>query len=303
MAEVNGSGCYGLAKLDLGLAIPDDFDPATLLAWSDRVVGLGACQAVVGLILKLDAMSRVAMSGSDRALLLHLLEGPVHWAFEARPHLTPGAVRSTIQKGWGLTLEQRLACLVYRNLRQALRNLDDVPASPDEDVSDTRLWLLEQQFFVLDHQIRYATRARLTPPTGTWLELHGRYQYFLDWFDGSAAAATGMGSEPDLLPVYKRLLLLGIAAGSDGDELNTEAFATRLRVWAAEAGLEAPGASGARSGAWVVDPSLDGPPYEADGSVDLGPRCALLVPPPGLVTLMCASGTAGKGSPAQQESP
>jgi len=40
MAEENGSGCYGLAKLDRGLAIPDDFDPATLLAWSDRITGL-----------------------------------------------------------------------------------------------------------------------------------------------------------------------------------------------------------------------------------------------------------------------
>jgi hypothetical protein len=303
MAEVNGSGCYGLARLDQGLAIPDDFDPATLLAWSDRITGLGACQAVVGLILKLDAMSRVVMSGSDRALLLHLLEGPVHWVSEARPRLTPGAIRATIQKGWGLTLEQRLGCLVYRNLRQALRDLDDVPVSPGEDVSDTRLWLLEQLFFVLDHQIRYAARARLTPPAGTWLELHGRYQYFLDWFDASAAGAPGVAGETDLLPAYKRLLLLGIAAGSVGDELNTEAFAARLRAWAAEARMDAPGASGPRSGAWVVDPSRDGPPYEADGPLDLGPRCAFLIPPPGLVTLMRASGTAGKGAPAQQKSP
>jgi len=300
MAEVNGSGCYGLARLDLGLAIPDDFDPATLLAWSDRLTGLGACQAVVGLILKLDTMSRVGMSGRDRALLLHLLEGPVHGVFEARPRLTPDAVRTTIQKGWGLTLEQRLACLVYRNLRQALRDLDDVPAGPDEDVSDTRLWLLEQQLLMLDHQIGYAIRARLSPPPGTWLELHGRYQYVLAWFDGNAAAAPGVdiGTELDLLPAYKRLLLLGIAAGSVGDELNTEAFSARLRAWAAETGLEASGDTGARSGVWVVDPSLDGPPYAADGSVDSVPRCAILVPPPGFVTLVQASGTAGKGTSA-----
>jgi hypothetical protein len=302
MAEVNGSSCYGLTELDQGLDIPDEFDPATLLAWSDRLMGLGTCQAVLGLILKLDAMSRVRMSGGDRALLLHLVEGPLQRVFEARPRLTPGAVQATIRKGWGLTMEQRLACVAYRNFTQALRDLDDAPAIPGEDMQDTRLWVLEQQFIVLDHQFRYAVRAHLPPPPGTWLELHGRYQYFLEWFGGRGADEPGIGAELDLLPTYKRLLLLGIAAGSVGDERNTEGFAGRLRAWAAETGLEATGATEVGSGAWVVDPSLDGPPVEADGSVDLGPRCAILVPPPGFVTLVQASGTVDEAASAKQES-
>lgn len=296
MAEVNRSSCYAMTMLDQGRAIPDEFDPATLLAWSDRLTGVGACQAVVGLILKLDAMSRVQMSGSDRALLLHLLEGPMQLVFASRPRLTPGAVRATIRHGWDLTMEQRLSCVVYRNCVRALSDLDDVPSSPGEDVAETRLWLLEQQFLVLDRQIGYAIRVRLPPPTGTWLELHGRYQYFLASFGGSRGTgqARGFGDEFHALPAYKRLLLIGIAAGSIGDEVGTEGFAVRLRAWTAEAELEAPDAAGPRPGVWVVDPTRDGPPYRADGPLDLAPGCSILVPPPGFVTLVEASGQGGQ---------
>jgi hypothetical protein len=75
-----------------------------------------------------------------------------------------------------------------------------------------------------------------------------------------------------------------------------------LRVWAAETALEASGATGVRSGAWVVDPSLDGPPYAVDGPVDLPPRCAILAPPPGFIDLVRASQTAGQVASAQRES-
>jgi hypothetical protein len=292
MAVVTGSSCYALAELDQGYAVPDEFDPAILLAWSDRLTGLGDCQAVVGLILKLDAMSRLQMSGCDRALLLHLLEGPVQWVFDSRPRLTPAAIRATIRNGWDLTMEQRLACVVYRNLSRALRDLDDVPSGPGEQVAETRLWLLEQQFVVLDHQVRYAIRARLSPPTGTWIELHGRYRYVVQSFasgNGTEPRA-GLGNEFDPLPAYKRLLLLGIAAGPLGDEASTEGFAARLRAWTAETGLEAPGAAGPSPGAWVVDLASDGPPYQADGSSDLPSGCVLLFPPPGFVTLVHPAG-------------
>jgi hypothetical protein len=297
MAEVVGSSCYALAEPDEARGVPDELDPATLLAWSDRLSGLGACQAVIGLILKLEALSRVRMSGPDRALLLHLLEGPMHWVFERRPRLTTGAIQAILGKGWDLTMDQRLACVGYRNLRQVLRNLDEALTSPDEDLTETRLWALEQQFLLLERQIGYAIRARVPPPPGTWLELHGRYLYFLDWLRGSRGAepGVGLGGEPDLEAAYKRLLLLGIANGSVRGGGDDEAYEARLRGWVAETGLEPPGAASLRPGVWVLDPALDGPPVAADTLADLGPYCSVLVPPPRFVSPVQAP-VAGKAA-------
>lgn len=300
MAKVNRSSCYAPAEPDPGQGTPDEFQPAALLAWSDRLTGIGACQAVVGLILKLETMSRVRMPGGDRALLLHFLEGPLHRLFEGMPRLTPKAVRTAALKGWDLTMEQRLACVVYRNLARTLRDLDDTPEDPGEHRTETRLWVLEQQFVLLARQIDHAARARLSPPPGTWLELHGRYKYFLEWFGRSGGDPLGVGldSDVDLSSSYKRLLLLGIAAGAAGVELTAEGFAARLRAWVMESRLEAPRAAGLGPGVWVVDAGRDGPPYKPDGPVELGPRCSVLIPARAFQNLLRSSGPAGSGGPA-----
>jgi hypothetical protein len=251
---------------------------------------------VVGLILKLEAMGRVRMPGGQRALLLHLVEGPLQRLFEGMPRLRPGAVSDVGRPGRDLTMEQRLICVAYRNFSQVLRDLDNEPANPGERLTETRLWVLEQQFLLLDRQIFHAMRVRLSPPPGTWSEVHGQYRYFLDRFGqtGDNEPAGEYGGDFDILSAYKRLLLLGIAAGFTGDEPTAEGFAARLRGWTAQTRLETPDRGGIGSMTWIVDPTRDGPPFQADGPADLGSRSSVLVPPPGFPSLTKTSGPAGQ---------
>lgn len=297
MVEVSGSICDVQAGLHQAHAIPEEFLPAALLGWSDRLLSLETCPAVVGLIRKLEAMSRVRLSGCDRALLLHLLEGPVQRTFDRMPRMGQPLFRVVARHGWDRTMEQRLAEVVYRNFGQALSDLEATPLGPGEDLTETRFWVLEQQFLVLERQIEHAIQAGASPPPGTWQALHGRYQYLQDWVDRGNGAAPGAGPAADshLHVGYRRLLLLGIVAWSAADELTRAGFSARLRKWAAETRLEADPAV-LEPFAWVVDPVLDGPPCEADSSVALGARAFVLVPPPGFLTLVQASGWEGKGT-------
>jgi len=291
MAEVVGSSCYAQAELDAGGAIPEEFAPEALLAWSDRLASLGACQALVGLILKLDALSRVRMPGYERALLLHLLEGPIQWALDNRPRLTRQAIQALRRKGWDLTMAQRLVCSAYRNLDLVLRDLDTSAQAPDSDVTETRLWVLEQQFGLLERQISSAVQARLPPPPGTWLELHGRYRYFVAWDAQRGDAERGTDSDIDLRSAYKRILLFGMAADALGGAVDGEGFAARLRGWTLETGLEPPTKLRPGPGAWVVDTALDGPPRDTTEGFAPG-GCWVLIPPPGFAAAL-REGTAG----------
>ena len=126
------SDCYSAAATTGEPKVPDEFQAETLLAWSDRLMGFATCPAVVGMILKLDAMTRVVMPGGHRTLLLRVLEDPLERLLRAMPRLTPGLARTLIEHGWELSMEQRLACASYRNLKQAQEELDGLGVGADQ---------------------------------------------------------------------------------------------------------------------------------------------------------------------------
>jgi len=302
MFEVRRPNCYVLPEVDPAQAIPDEFSAATLLGWSDRLTAMASCQAVVGLILKFDAMSRVPMPSRHRALLLHLVEDPLRRVFAAMPTLGPGAGRVLERRGWDLTMEQRLACAVYRNLKQTLEELDAVPAGTGPDPVETRLWVLEHQFGLLERQVVVALRTHLPVPSGTWLELHGRYRYFLQWCHHGSGGEAGAGLPGDFDPLagYKRLLLLGIAAGLRVAEAGRDGFMARLRGWVADTRLEALGTGEPEAGAWVVDPTRDAP-CRSDHRVVAGRGAWMLVPAPGFAELTQDADPANIAGPSTSE--
>lgn len=258
------SDCYSAAMPTGGPKVADEFQVQTLLAWSDRLMGFATCTAMVGMILKLDAMTRTPMPDGHRALLLHVLEDPLTRLLQAMPRLTARLAHRLSTKGWDLSMEQRLACVFYRNLKQAQEELDRQGIGADQ--AEDCLWLLEQQFLLLERQVRCAIGASLAPPPGTWLEAHAGYRRSLRWTEGEGGAEflRHYADEFDPSLAYRRLILTGIAAKTLGERTVADVFVARLPSLAAEARIvRADGQAGER---WLLEFDADVPGKRVDGA-------------------------------------
>ena len=246
--------CYALMAVPPAVEVPNELQASALLAWSDRLLGQGSCQAAVGLILKLDSMGRLGLDPRHRLLLLRLLEDPLHSVLGGLSRPAKGLVRAGEGRGFDLSMEERLTCAFFRNLKQALFDLDRDPVSPDADLTEARVWALEQQLRLLQRQIESAIAACREPPAETWLELHGCFAYYHERIhpsldkDDSASYAGDFEAEM----AYKRVLLLGLAAGRNAELVCTPTFGPRLQH------LGRGGAPGVRIGSWRSSGSLGG---------------------------------------------
>ena len=273
------SDCYSAAATTGEPKVPDEFQAETLLAWSDRLMGFATCPAVVGMILKLDAMTRVVMPGGHRTLLLRVLEDPLERLLRAMPRLTPGLARTLIEHGWELSMEQRLACASYRNLKQAQEELDGLGVGADQ--AEAHLWLLEQQFLLLERQVHCSIGAGLAPPPGTWLEAHAGYRQGLRWFEGEGNAELlpyfADGFDPSL--AYRRLVLTGIAAESLGARAGADVFVARLPGLAAQARIVGTDQGDKVADGWLLELDSDTPGRRADAAAP-GREAWFLIPGP-----------------------
>jgi hypothetical protein len=276
--KMNRSDCYAVVPPLPGSDIPEEFQAADLLAWSDRLMGFATCPAAVGLLLKLDAMARMHMPGGHRVLLLRVLEAPLDRVLQRLPRPT-----ETTIEGRDLSMEQRLVCMACRNITLAHMELDSVGLAREQ--CEVRLWLVEQQFRLAERQLLFGARAGMDPPPGTWLEVHARYQQVVQGLASKgkheAPDDCGTGFEP--LLAYCYLLLLGIAIEALGAGALAEGVLVRLRALAAQSVLGGPdrgddqlGEQG--SGFWVLDPSLDIPARRAGSAVGEGMRVLAVAP-------------------------
>jgi hypothetical protein len=283
--------CYAPFDVSPTLAVPEAFQANALLAWSDRLSGQGICQAAVGLILKLDSMSRVRLDPRQRLLLLSLLEDPLHTVLRGLSGRVALVRRGGEAQGFDLSIEERLACAFFRNLKQALLELSLGPSRPDVDLTETLVWALQQQFVLLGRQVESAIAARREPPFATWLELHGCFAYFQERvqpvLDGGDAAHYGDDWQAEV--AYKRLLLLGLLAASNAKLVPNPAFGSRLRTWVAGTGLVAAGSMAGQSGLWVVDVGVDEPARWTNGPIAQGAGGWVLVPPDDAATYLQTS--------------
>jgi hypothetical protein len=253
--------CYAPFDLSPTLAVPEAFQANDLLAWSDRLSGQGICQASVGLILKLEAMSRAGLDPRQRLLLLHLLEDPLQAIFRGLSGRTVDSSQGGEGQGFDLSMGERLACAYFRNLKQARLDLSRDPSRPDAELTEGLVWALQRQFGLLGRQIESAMAARREPPPGTWLELHGCFAYFRERIhpilDGGDEARYVDDCQAEA--AYKRLLLLGFVAANSADPVLDPGFGSRLRTWVAETHLVSAGSMAGGSDLWLVDVAADEP--------------------------------------------
>jgi hypothetical protein len=273
--------CYAPFAVSPTLAVPEEFQANALLAWSDRLSGQGICQASVGLILKLDGMSRVGLDPRQRLLVLSLLEDPLHTVLRGLSGRVAVLSRGGEGQGFDLSMEERLACAFFRNLKQARLELSLDPSRPDADLTETLVWALQQQFGLLGRQVECAIAAQREPPFATWLELHGCFAYFHERIhpilDGGDA--TRYADDWQAEAAYKRMLLFGLLAASNAKLVLYPASGSRLRTWVAGTRLVAAGSMAGQSGLWVVVVGVDEPARWTNGPIPQGSGGWVLVPP------------------------
>jgi hypothetical protein len=253
--------CYAPFDVVPTLAVPEASQANALPAWSNRPSGQWVCQASVGLILKLEGMSRVGLDPRQRLLLRRLLGDPLRAILRGLSGRVADWRRGGEVQGVHLSVVERLACAFFRNLKQARLQLTLDPSRPDAELARTLAWAMRQQFGLLGRQIESAIAARPEPPCGTWLELHGCFACFRERIhpilDGADAARYTDDCQAEA--AYKRLLLLGFVAADNAALVPEPGFGSRLRTWVAETRLVAARSMAGGSDLWMVDVAADEP--------------------------------------------
>lgn len=284
--------CYALEPtLSAAAALRAEFGLGPMHSWLAQVRRADLHRVVPQLIVKLDRMSRVALSVTERRNFLRALERPLLDAVhripkppEQRRPQQPGEIQS-------LTLEQRLYCLVVKNLKQLLADRDAYTANLGARNDKGRRWVLQNLFFYLGRQIEFGLFRGLPLPQNTWLELHQVYGYVatqelasadLGYGQAGPRAAPGEAFDPDR--EYKRLLLLGLAGRLNQDRRWGEFVQERIADWVADTSLRPPEAYVGELDLYVVETGKDVPPRQVKGALKASFRGWILMRRAGFLT-------------------
>jgi hypothetical protein len=280
--------CYQLASPSESAHADREFDSPAFDAWLERLSGQGLCQLLVSLLLKLERLAQVPIAGPRALAILQQLASVLRDVADDLPRgrLPPDAAAP-------LSLEQRLCCVMYRNLKLTLERLDrsarGVLVNPDAE----RAWLVGQMFDWLGRQIELGVLRGKTWPAHTWQELHDLFFYVSNRMAAARprmAQAAGAHSGDDPQTAYKRLLILGLYAEHGGDTLLGPEQAQRLADWARASTLEDPGLYFGYLGTYLVEVSRDTPPRRLAGALGSANRAWVLRLPADLLAIIEANG-------------
>ena len=264
------SNCYALEAELSNVPTRTEFGLEPTRAWLAELRNLKLQNAVAQLIVKLDRMSRVAMPASERRSLLRELQRPLLKAAAALPKAVEGERGQGQGDGYTLLLEQRLYCLMVKNLKQILKDLDSSMNAYGTVADKRRRWALRGLFHVLGKQIELSLFRGFSLPRHSWGELHDLYDYAAD---RCIAPVRGKGRlrgrdgafDPER--EYKRLLLLGLAGRLVQNRPWSEFVQDRIEFWVEDTRLEHPDAFIGEADLYVVDKSKDSPPRQLQGQL------------------------------------
>lgn len=249
--------------------------------WLAGLRSAGVRQSGPALLMALENLRKEEISAKRRLSVLSALKVPVLKTCAGLPK--PYSDEATLlDRGTGVTLEQRLNRLMLVNLLQALRQLDQENPLPSGRQLRRRQWAIRNIFRFANRQVRYAGLWKTAVPAGTWRDLHELYLYLMtrktgsSWEQGASAPIIG-----DFDPVfeYKLLLLLGFAAIKKPSVLHSEYFMDGLEGWAVQTRLEDPHNVLGRIRLIIVEVSEDAPARQLEGTLDAPFRGWALQPP------------------------
>lgn len=269
---------YVLAPAQAAPGADGELATAALGAWLQEMSAAGPGVAVPGFIVRLDRISRLALSAEQRLELLRGLKRPILTLAAELPKPLRGGGR-LVPRG-GVSLEQRLYCLMIKNLKQALLDLDYSGQPLSAEVEKRRRWTIRNLYRFMARQIGTEVFWQLALPEGTWHELHDLNAYVTARaFARPRLAARRRGEDFDPDSEYRCLLLLGLmgrlAAGSAIPSWILDA----LPHWAAETRLADPNPYVGEVGQFVVDLSRDTAPRRVEGPISDVFHGFVLVPP------------------------
>ena len=241
-----------------------------LLDWLAELKSAGVRQAGPGLMLALENLRRAELSPSRRLTILSTLKAPLlkTCASLPKPALTAGA---RLPPPSGVTLEQRLYRLMFVNLHQSLRQLDQASSALSERLQSKREWAIRNLFRFANRQIRYAARWNTLLPAQTWSELHQLHIELMSPRSnpGGLLGATDssmLWMDPEL--EYKQLLLFGLAVRLNPAAVRRDAFLDNLEGWAAQTLLTDPQRMLGRVKLFLVEIDHDRPPCQQPGTLN-----------------------------------
>ena len=269
--------CYELLPESNSTRLRREFESPVFDDWLARLADQGLCHMLVSLLLKLERLMRAPLDGPRILAILQQLTGMIRDVADDLPKRPPprSALRDRSQV---LSLEQRLCCLTFKNLKRTLELLDhdvseDAEGTTDRDAA--RVWLVGEMLVCLGRQIERGALLGHPCPPGTWLELHDLFYYVRNrmsaapgpWGPLSGAGPSAIaGFDPET--AYKQLLILGVCAEQEADAVLAPDQAEHLAGWARQSELQDPSLHYGALGTDLVEVASDAPARLVPGGLD-----------------------------------
>jgi hypothetical protein len=263
-----------------------EFESPAFDAWLERLTDRGLFQILIALMLKMERLVRAPLDGARRQAVMQRL---VAVARDVADDLPRGSGHASAGQGQDqpLSLEQRLICLTFKNLKRTLEILDRSGGGGISQRDAARRWVLQELFTCLGRQIELGALWGRPWPPQTWQELHDLYAYCRARLGppGERQQPDG-GFDPETS--YKRLLLMGLIAGQGATALLAPERTGRFAAWVDETELNDPTSYFGVLGAFLVECSRDVPPHRVSGALGPVERAWVLEAPAELVAELSA---------------
>lgn len=287
--------CYSLETALSAGSVSEEFQIEAIRSWLTHTRSLSLQMAVPQFILKLDRLSHTAVAAAVRVAVLQELKRPLLKAVAGLPKPVSPEYRPG-REATAMALEQRLCCLMAKNLKQTLQDIDSFADSFKAEMDKRRRWTVRNLFRFIARQIEFSVFWDRPAPTSTWQELHDLFSYvWVRGYDRPRGSSLRLVRNADFDPQqeYIRMLLLGLAARQSQQRELSPSLLDAIARWAGESRLVAPELHVGELEVFVVEVSRDAPPRKVSGALAESFRGWVLEPAPGFVDYLNAVAGAG----------
>jgi hypothetical protein len=267
-------------------ALRQEFDAPAFEDWLERLSDRAFLQILIALILKMKRLVRAPLVGARREVVMRRLVAVVRDVADELPREVRPRPAAASAQDRSLSLEQRLICLLFRNLKRTLEVLDRSGGGAISQRDDARLWVIQELFTCLGRQVELGALWSRPWPGQTWQELHDLYAYCRGRLSAADRLHPEGGFDPET--AYKRLLLMGLIADQRATVLLAPERAGRFAAWVDETELSDPGSYFGVLGTYIVESSRDTPPRRVPGALGAVARAWVLAVPPDLLSALTA---------------